>query len=63
MKKVKKEINGRTFVVTREIETDSWNLAISNTHEITIKDVKLEDIIATIQELTEITLDDFRMTH
>lgn len=63
VKKSKKEINGRTFAVTREIETDSWDLSISNTHEITIKDVKLEDIIATIQELTEITLDDFRMTH
>ena len=63
VKKVKKEINGRPFAVTREIETDSWDLAISNTYEITIKDVKLDDIVATIQELSEITLDDFRMTH
>lgn len=31
--------------------------------EMTIKDLELDDIVATIQELKEITLDDFRMTH
>ena len=31
--------------------------------EITIKDMELDDIVTTIQELKEITLDDFRMTH
>ena len=29
----------------------------------TIKDMELDDVVATIQELKEITLDDFRMTH
>lgn len=31
--------------------------------EMTIKDMELDDVVATIQELKEITLDDFRMTH
>lgn len=31
--------------------------------EMTIKDMELNDIVTTIQELKEITLDDFRMTH
>lgn len=31
--------------------------------EMTIKDMELNDVVATIQELKDITLDDFRMTH
>lgn len=31
--------------------------------EMTIKDMELDDVVATIQELKDITLDDFRMTH
>lgn len=31
--------------------------------KMTIKDMELDDIVTTIQELKEITLDDFRMTH
>ena len=31
--------------------------------EMTIKDMEFNDVVATIQELKDITLDDFRMTH
>lgn len=63
IKEVEKEINGKTFAVTRNIKTDSWHLAMSNIYEITVCDIDLNDIVATIQELSEITLDDFRTTH
>ena len=62
-KEVEKEINSKTFAVTRNIKTDSWHLAMSNIYEITVCDIDLNDIVATIQELSEITLDDFRTTH